>query len=380
MRDNQAHLPDYTCRLTIDRARGSEKAKHLNPVDSVHVEVGYVDGKEMYAWPGQKFAGKGLDEMISSGGMVATGDFALHVKSIFLSNAASFTFVGRTVREGHETIQFDYRIPKQKSRYVLRSGPVRQDIVGFHGTFWVNATTLLLDRLEIVLDDLPPASHLKRAGSTLNYAVARIGGADFLLPHSSDLYLVDFGGTENRNRTRFEQCHQYMGESVVSFADPAPAVETPKVVTEIQLPAGLLIDTILKTTVEGSRAMIGDPIQAVVSRNVGRSGAVVIPKGAQVTGRITRIAQRNTGRVMYQVLGVRLTSIEFDDHRAELVAALESIGLATSQVTIAGQERGESGRRSDTVPGESVIFVKGNLLRIPSGAHMTWRTLNNTTE
>src|SRR5262245_10494594 len=82
MRENLDHLPDYTCRLTIDRSSGRENAKKLRPIDTVHIEVGYVEGKELYAWPGQKFANKSLEEMMPAGGAVGTGDFALHVKSI----------------------------------------------------------------------------------------------------------------------------------------------------------------------------------------------------------------------------------------------------------------------------------------------------------
>jgi hypothetical protein len=381
MRENQARLPDYTCRLTIDRSSGPEHAKHLRPIDTVHIEVGYVDGKEMYAWPGQKFSGKGLDKLMPAGGIVGTGDFALHVKSIFLGKSASFTLVGRNMREGHESIQFDYRVPRQKSQYLLLSGTGRQDIVGFHGSFWVDATTLLLDRLEITLDDIPPAHRVRRAGSILNYAVARIGAADFLLPHSSELFLVDERGTESRNRTRFEQCHQYLGESVVSFAEPSPSIaDAPKPVTEIRLPAGLLVEMILKTTVDGARAVIGDPLQAVVSRDAVKSGAVVIPKGARVTGRITRISQRTAGRITYQVLGVRLSTVEFADHKAEFTGSLESVGLASAQVTIAGQDRRDSNHANSAAHGESIIFVKGNSLHIPAGAHMSWRTVDSTSE
>src|SRR5690349_9427689 len=96
MRENLSRLPDYTCRLTIERFMGAENAKRRHPIDTVHIEVGYVDGKELYAWPGQKFASKGLDEMMPAGGVVATGDFALHVRSIFLGNAATFTYAGRS--------------------------------------------------------------------------------------------------------------------------------------------------------------------------------------------------------------------------------------------------------------------------------------------
>ncbi len=380
MRDNLARLPNYTCRLTIDRSFGRENAKRLRPIDTVHIEVGYVDGKELYAWPGQRFANKPLEEMMPSGGAVGTGDFALHVKSIFLTNAPTFTFAGRTEQEGHDAIRFDFKVPQKKSRYLVRSGPERQQVVGYHGSFWADAQTLLLRRLEITLDDIPAALGIRRAGSLLNYAVTRIGGADFLLPHSSELFIVDAGGRESRNRTRFEQCHQYMGESIVSFADPSSLPETPKPVTIIQLPAGLLLDLTLQGTIDGTRAVIGDPIHAVVSKDVAKSGAIVVPKGAKVTGRITRLGQRTAGRLTYQVLGLRFSTIEFDDHKAEFLGHMESVAVAALQVTIGEGNRSNSHRRPPPGAGDTMLYIKGNSLRLPAGAHMYWRTHTEATE
>src|SRR5262249_42108894 len=118
--------------------------------------------------------------------------------------------------------------------------------------------------------------------------------------------------------------------------------------------------------VDGARAVIGDPIHAVVARDVVKSGAVVVPKGAKVTGRITRIGQRPSGRITYQVLGLRLSTVEFTNHKAEFIGYLESLALAATQVTI--------GERTSSTSQGSVIFVKGNSLHIPPGAHMYWRT------
>ena len=70
-----------------------------------------------------------------------SGDFALHVKSIFLTDAATFTFLGRSVREGREAIQFEFKVPRKKSRYLVRSGPERQQMVGYHGSFQVDVKT-----------------------------------------------------------------------------------------------------------------------------------------------------------------------------------------------------------------------------------------------
>jgi len=305
------------------------------------------------------------------------------VRSIFITNAATFSYTGRNSHEGHDTLEFQYRVPRDRSRYVLRSGPELQDVVGYHSDFRVDAKTLQLERLVIAIEEIPPKLHVNRAGTELTYAVTRIGGADFLLPHSSELYIVNSNGMESRNITRFEQCRQYLGESVVNFAEPAASVtDTPKPVTEIRLPGGVRIEITLQTAIEGSRVAIGDPVRALVSRNVVKAGAVIVPKGAKVTGRITRLGQRNTGRISYQMLGMQISSLEFADQRADFRGTLESLGFAAAPVTVGAVQDLHGSRQNgdSTASGEGILFIKGNSLHIPAGAHMVWRTADDTSE
>ena len=365
IRQNLTRLPDYTCRLTIQRSTGREGARRLHLLDTIHIEVGYLDGKELYAWPGQKFENAKLEDLLPAGGTVGTGDFALHIKGIFLTEGTKFTYAGHSVLEGRDTVRFQYLVPRSKSRYVLRTGPRREAVVSYRGSFWADARTLLLQRLEVLLDDIPHEIRVRRGGSILTYSLTRIGETDFLLPHSSELFIVGDTGTESRNLTLFENCHQYSGESVVSFVDPATvSAEAPKPVTEAHIPAGVLVELSLGDSLDGRHLAIGDPIAAVVSHDSAKAGAVIIPKGARVTGRVTYIGQTTRGRVVYQVLGLQLSTIEFAERKAHFAGSLESVHLAAAQTEI--------GRGSQS--GETLLFIKANSLLIPAGAHMLWRT------
>jgi hypothetical protein len=364
---NLARMPDYTCRLSIERSLRRHDARRFRAIDAVHIEVGYVDGKELYAWPGQKFEDKALDQLMPAGGAVGTGDFALHVNYIFRGNAATFTYAGRGVQEGRQAVQFDYRVPRPKSKYVVVHGS-NMAVVGYHGSFWADAGTLLLIRLQIETEEIPAKLKTKRAGSTVTYGLTRIGASDFLLPLTSELFLVDTNGDERRNLTRFEQCRQYQGESVVSFAEPVGGAEAPKPVTEVHLPPGMLVEMTLKTPIMGERAVIGDPVKAEVPRDVVKAGTVIIPKGARVTGRITRIKEVSRGRIPYRVVGLQFSTLEFDGGRAEFLGSLESLAFAGAQYSLASAPYA-------LAPGEGMVFVKGNVLHIPAGVHMVWRTL-----
>jgi hypothetical protein len=51
---NLAHQPNYTCVETIERSQRSGPTRKFALLDTLRLEVALVDGKEMFAWPGEK--------------------------------------------------------------------------------------------------------------------------------------------------------------------------------------------------------------------------------------------------------------------------------------------------------------------------------------
>ncbi len=69
MRNYVSHLPDYTCRVTLERfARRSSRAPfELN--DRIRLEVAYSGGKELYSWPGDDRFEAGIEDLLPGHGM-----------------------------------------------------------------------------------------------------------------------------------------------------------------------------------------------------------------------------------------------------------------------------------------------------------------------
>jgi hypothetical protein len=221
MAENLEHLPDYTCRMTIERSARRSPDEPFQTLDTVRLEVSYVGGKEMFAFPGAGgFEEKGIEEMVR-GGTIGTGSFALHAKSVFLGEATRFTYVGKTTEpQGRSGVQYDFRVPRAGSRYVLRAGG-EPAVVGYRGSFRVDAETLDLIRLQVETDDIPSSLPIARTGETMEYGRVKIGTATFLLPRSAELIVRHASGAESRNRICFEGCRQYSGESVIRFSGEA---------------------------------------------------------------------------------------------------------------------------------------------------------------
>lgn len=219
--ENLRRLPNYTCTETIDRSlRLGRKAK-LRPEDTVRLNVAYVEGKELFGRPGdrridQSDIGRLVDKPIGN------GQFALFVKSIFLGQRGTFGFSVKTKLEGKQAFRFDYTIPLVQSGLRIQSA-VGEAIVGYSGSFWVARDTLDLMRLIVSGDDLPPQIKMASDVTTIDYGPVSIGGTIFLLPLRSTWETKDVFGSEARNILTFENCHEFIGESVLKFGDTEPS-------------------------------------------------------------------------------------------------------------------------------------------------------------
>jgi hypothetical protein len=387
MEENLTRLPNYTCLQTIERSRRRAPTHRFELVDTLRIEVAIVGGKELFAWPGAgEFQEREISEIVQ-GGTIGNGNFGLHARSVFLSSAPTFTYVGEGIRDGRQTIRFDYRVPYFKSGYRIRVPP-NEAIVGYHGSLWVHAETLDLVRLEVYADDIAPRVGVSEASDSIDYARVRIGDADFLLPQASELRMIDFAGNESLNRVQFSGCRQFTGQSFLSFGEApvsdSPAPETK--VSEIRLPAGLPINLKLQTVLNSEKSFVGDPVTAVVSRNVKKGRTVVVPKGALASGRITRL-QKISEPYAHFLVGLQFYSLQFAQSRAVFSARLEDVGPVSNATGPSGQLLGrtyfpEAPRRrisvehmlSNQPSGVGVFQVKGKRLQLPRGFRMSWTT------
>lgn len=390
MAQNLARLPNYTCLETIERSETAGPSRPLKRMDVLRLEVAQVGKEELFSWPGSSsFEEKDLGRLVGVG-IVATGDFALHVRSIFQGLAPTFRYLGEEDLNGRRTLRYDYRISQLLSGYTIRSMG-GQAVVPYHGSFWVDAASLELVRLDVHLDEIPPELGIASAGTSIYYAKTRIGDSDFLLPQSAELVLTRRSGASSRNRVEFTHCRQFRSESVVSFAleevDPASAKPTGP--TEVRLPAGLSFTVELQTVVDSEKSSVGDLIQAKVSEEVKQEQKVLAPRGALLTGRLRRL-ERVSRLPGYFVVGLEFSQLEFGNTRGRFFARLEETGAlpgATRQLSSARIEARALpyGGRVETMtrqlivdvelPGVGTVYIQESKFKLPRGFRMVWKTI-----
>ncbi|MEZ5404127.1 MAG: hypothetical protein R2729_30890 [Bryobacteraceae bacterium] len=365
-RENLEQLPNYTCTETIERSRRGAKSRRFRLTDTLRLEVALVGGKELYAWPGaNKFDDRELRDMV--GGTIGNGSFALHARSVFLSNVPTYKYIGEVEEFGRKLYRYSYYVPVNRSGYQLlnrsgyqlRVGDV-SGVAGYHGEFDVDSQSLDLVRLEVIAHDIPPHVTLAAARDEMRYQRVAIGESDFLLPHSSELSLTGLDGEESRNRTSFANCHQYSGESTISFDDPPPTASAapPGPVAEVELPEGLILETRLVEPLSLQTIAIGDIVEVEVTSNAKKAKATIVPRGARAHGRVLAY-RREYNRSEMHILRLRLEEIEFPGARAEILAI--PVGARIPQ------------GNSTAVDKTGIIYLRGQRQSLMKGTPLIWR-------
>jgi hypothetical protein len=366
---NLQHQPNYTCIETIERSSRAKSTDKLTIIDTLRLEVALVDGREMFCWPGaKKFEEFDVIRMFPNGA-IGSGDFSAHAHALFATSVATFHFRGQEDFQGRTALRFDYKVPQSLSRYQVRVASASA-IVGYHGWFYADPQTLDVERIEVLVDDIPQELRLSAVDDQIDYAETRIGEGDFLLPSESKLTLVDLDGREDRNLTRFTSCRRFTGESVLTFGDVPPEKQgnnsevAPIPTREFDLPEGLEVQLVLTQQVDLDTAAIGDPVHARVDRDVKQNGEVVIPKGALAVGRITRLEKH----VDFSILGMMFPELDAPGIVAHMKGRLENIvGIAPYRSHRA------LGVRTPQQPGEGLFPVMATQRHLAKGCILLWR-------
>ena len=366
-----SHTPNYTCIETMERTMRAGPAHQFSVRDTLRLEVALVEGKEMFAWPGsKKFESDDLRTLISTGAF-GNGSFALFAGAVFRSNAPTFTYHGEELLKGRLAVRFDYRVSRLVSGYRITVGE-KEGVAGFHGSFWADPNTLDVARLEVIAEEIPPNLGISESIDRIDYARARIGDEEFLLPSESELSITDSGGAQNLNYVRFAGCKQYSGESVLRFDEALsddPAAKPPE--EEIVLPTGLDLNLALADDINADTIAAGDAIHATLSTDVKRKGKLLAPKGAVVLGRITRVQRFNE----FTALGMAFTDLYANGKHAGIEPEFDRLAMGSNGGVYFWMPT--QGRQYPTVvatPHEGLLRLKPGHVVVRRGILMYWRT------
>jgi len=251
MREYLARLPDYTCRISIERSARRNSRSTFAVIDRLRLETAYANAHEYYAWPGDDRFESDIAELLSGRGMVSEGSFALHMRKLFQTKDAQF---GEPRISGGR-IELEFLVPAARSGFAVSAGGASAPST-LRGSIWFDPSTLDVTRLEVRVEDTPPSVRIASTREVTTYAPVRIGEAAFVLPAESELVLRDRDGSERRNRSRFDEFHHYSATATVRYgAGEASGTAAP--VRDGRVPTGKRIVATLDSGIPADAA-IGD--------------------------------------------------------------------------------------------------------------------------
>jgi len=346
-------LPRYMCTQTIDRSvyairrevepkacddpqRSPDSKRKLERTmaDRVRLDVGIAARGEIYSWVGEsRFRNRSLFSIVNEGSM-STGYFNGFLDLVFRSDNTIFSYSGEVSEGGRKLIEYSYRQPLEGSHYdFLFHG--QSVTTGYEGTVLVDPETAELIRLTLGTSSIPAETGACAVNNTMSYSRFRLNGSDFLLPSETHLHITGQNGVETDNLTVYSGCHEFLGESKLSFEAPldVPDKESTAPRSEVTIPAGLPFRLSLAEDIQVATAAAGDPIKAVLTTDLrDQSKKVLVPKGTPVLCRILRIR-----RLYFQ--GTAARPLDFDNlsARVELLLGLENFALPGGQRPVYAQ-------------------------------------------
>jgi len=377
IRQDMTGIPNYTCLETIERARRQPHSRNFKPADTVRLEVSFVAGKELFAWPGaHRFEDREVTDFVPSGA-IGAGMFATFAQNLFVAGIGTREYQGEEILAGRGCVRYDFHLTEQESHWEIRANDT-DEVVAAKGSFWFDPVSLDLVRLNVYADHIPYSLRLEEVVIRTSYARTHIGDSDALLPKRSELTMAYFSGEASRDAIEFSDCHEYRSESTISFDAPSVSLqEVPKPpLREVDLPAGLLVPVELDGAIDSKTASVGDPLHGRVVEEVRYKGEVLVPRGAAITGHIRKL-DRGSSPARFAV-GIEFSEISWEGAHAAFYAELvdldrNSAGARRPVTYYDGHSHKviiEGGTR-----GVAIFYIDGAGFRIPPGFHMLWRTL-----
>lgn len=137
------------------------------------------------------------------------------MKKIFLGGRAAFSHVIETKLDGQAPFRLDYSVPLAQSDYYVHAARGGALVV-YGGSFWAARNTLDLMRLTIAAK-IPQQLGVTFDETFIDYGLLGIRETPFLLPLRATWITQDIRGAEVRNEISFNNCREFVSESILNF-------------------------------------------------------------------------------------------------------------------------------------------------------------------
>ena len=193
VRDYLDELPDFICQQDIQRYFDYDGSGAWEKADTLVYELTYNRKRESYK-PINSVGRPVTRPLDDVKGAYSTGDFASGLASLFdLETKALFKPAGKERLGNRQALIYDFTVPKESSKLVLKAEGADPLITGYSGTVWIDVETKKVLRIDQALDDIPKSNPVTHSESSVDYDIIKLRGldVDFLLPTSAEFIIAD---------------------------------------------------------------------------------------------------------------------------------------------------------------------------------------------
>ena len=362
-----------SCQAAMENLQHPVADQELRLVltDRLRLDVTLTSHGEIYSWAGaSKFEDAGVDAVVHQG-PISTGSFGALLTVVLSQDLKTFQYRGTTSREGRDLMEYTFQTPQDVSHYKVRGGD-SWVYTAYSGTVTIDPANNEAVSLTVRTARLPEVTGSCQTESDMEFVMMKIGSSELPLPKAGRQLFIDLDGHEVENTTTFAACHEYRGESTITFfAEPEAegGKQTKGVPAQVtKIPVGLHFTFELTTPISSETAAGGDAFSGRLVSALRDKGKVVAPAHALVEGRLLRVEERRVAPVAANLV-LRFRTVEVGGVKVPL-AAVRDFKLTQS-----------TGRRSTPVQlpysweeNSGVFLITGQHPAMKAGTRSDWVT------
>jgi hypothetical protein len=231
VRDYIDELPDFICQQEIQRYVDRDGSGAWERADRLVYELTYNRKIESYK-PMNSIGRPVARSLEEAGGATSRGDFASGLAFLFeIETKAVFKPAGKERLGNHQALLYDFRVPKESSKLVVKAEGADPLTVGYSGTVWIDGETKKVLRIDQAVDDLPKSYPVTNSETSVDYDIIRLRGldVDFLLPIRAEFIIGDRRQKrQSRNVMHFKFYRKFETDIKISDDVPTPPQKPPQ--------------------------------------------------------------------------------------------------------------------------------------------------------
>jgi len=221
--DYTKQLPNFICvqvtRRDVDPTGTGSSWHHI---DTITQRLSYNEQKEDYQVVLVNNQPVTNTKMEQLGGTVSAGEFGSMMKKIFEPETQTrFAWERWATLRGRRTHVFAYEVDQAHSDYHVSVDKVLEIVPAYRGLIYVDRDNKMITKITLLPFDMPDTFPLRDIKTSLDYDLAKIGDAEYMLPLKAVITSVRSNRYMSKNDIEFRLYRKFGTETTIRFEPEA---------------------------------------------------------------------------------------------------------------------------------------------------------------